>query len=105
MIAGAVATFALIVFNHRKNIQEYRRKRHPSSPESGGIFFAAAERKACRLKNGFLQNHVNGRMSFELPVQSEPVRFALHRQFNVEADVFSCFCCDATGTPDRDGRG
>ncbi|NLA40801.1 MAG: glycerol-3-phosphate acyltransferase [Smithella sp.] len=33
VIAGAVATFALIVFNHRKNIQEYRRKRHPSSPE------------------------------------------------------------------------
>ncbi len=30
--AGAAATFALIVFNHRKNIREHRRERHPSSP-------------------------------------------------------------------------
>ena len=31
-IAGGTATFALIVFNHRKNIRQYRQERHPSSP-------------------------------------------------------------------------
>lgn len=31
-MAGAVATFALIIFNHRKNIREHRWERHPSSP-------------------------------------------------------------------------
>ena len=31
--AGAVATFALILFNHRKNIREYRRETPPSLPE------------------------------------------------------------------------
>ncbi|HPC86106.1 MAG TPA: glycerol-3-phosphate acyltransferase [Smithellaceae bacterium] len=30
--AGAAATFALIIFNHRKNIREHRRERHPTSP-------------------------------------------------------------------------
>ena len=47
----------------------------------------------------FLENYVNGRMRFEFLIQIEPVGFALHRQFNMETNIFGCCTLTRQGDP------